>query len=85
MVFWRTSNVDPNKGLIAYSLRVQHVKSWQDNTSIMRDRGDLLKFCYEILMKLGIDYNSPAGLTDIFVKEMPPHSSFVSDYVADRE
>lgn len=66
--------VDPNLNLIVYSLRVQHVKSWQDHTSIMQARGDLLKFCSEILMKLGVDYQVPPRGNEIFIKEMPQDS-----------
>ena len=81
MVFWRTANVDPNKGLVSYALRVQHVKSWQDHASVMRDKGDLLKFCSEILMKLGIHYDAPPTLNDIFVKELPPYSPHESHHI----
>ena len=45
--------VDPNIELIAYGIRVQHVKSWQDMLPILQARGDLQKFCTEIMMKLG--------------------------------
>lgn len=51
----------------------------------MRDRGDLMKFTSEILMKLGVEYQSPATLREIFVKELPPHSPYVSDRVSSHE
>ena len=49
-----------------------------------------MKFSIEILMKLGIAYDAPASLSNLFVKELPdrssssslpPHSSYVSDYM----
>ena len=88
-VFWRVSKIDHNVQLIVYSLRVQHVKSWQEHASVMRDKGELMKFSIEILMKLGIAYDAPASLSNLFVKELPdrsssslpPHSSYVSDYM----
>ena len=40
-----------------------------------------MKFSIEILMKLGIAYDAPASLSNLFVKELPPHSSHVSDYM----
>lgn len=79
MVFWRIARVDPNLGLVAYSLRVQHVKSWQDHASVMRDRGDLFMFCSEIVMRLGIEFQTPATMSELFVKELPPHSPYVSN------
>ena len=85
LVFWRTAKVDPNMDKLSYALRVQHVKSWQDHASVMRDKGDLLKFCSEILMKLGIHYDAPPTLNDIFVKELPPHSPYVADHMAQHD
>lgn len=76
LVFWRIVKVDPNMGLIAYSLRVQHVKSWQDHASVMRDRGELFKFSCQILMRLGIEYQSPVTMSELFVKELPPNTPY---------
>eukprot|EP00970_Alexandrium_tamarense_P009980 scaffold1976_cov187-Alexandrium_tamarense.AAC.9 len=74
--------VDPNIELIAYGIRVQHVKSWQDMLPILQARGDLQKFCTEIMMKLGesccfvsfdigIHFNNPAIVNDVFIKQFP--------------
>lgn len=76
IVFWRTAVVDPNLSLIAYSLRVQHVKSWQEHSSVMQARGDLLKFCSEILMKLDLDYQAPPQGNEVVLKEMPQETYF---------
>ena len=48
----------------------------------MRDKGELMKFSFEILMKLGIAYDAPASLSNLFVKELPIGcNSYVSDYM----
>ncbi len=64
--------------IIVYSAKLQHVKNWQDLLPILQNKGDLEKFCSEILMQLGIQFDSPHTNTNIYVKEMleqvPPES-----------
>lgn len=57
--------------MIVYSIKLQHVKSWQELLPILQARGDLEKFCTEILIKLGIHYHLPSIVNDIYVKELP--------------
>ncbi|KAL7538906.1 hypothetical protein ACHAXR_008875, partial [Thalassiosira sp. AJA248-18] len=61
---FRITHVDPANDLLAYSMRVRHVKSWQDLLPISQARGDLEKFCQEILIKLGIHYDCAVTTND---------------------
>jgi len=70
LVNFRVAKVDPNMEMIVYSAKLQHVKNWQDLLPILQNKGDLEKFCTEILMQLGIQYDSPHSNTNIYVKEM---------------
>ena len=75
MVNFRVVQIDPNMDLVMYSVRIQHVKTWQDLLPVLQNKGDLEKFCTEILMQLGIHYNSPPFKREIFVKEFPEQQS----------
>jgi hypothetical protein len=64
--------MDPCNDVIKYAVRVQHQRSWQDQQPILTARGELLKFATEVLIQLGIQYETkPASIHDVFVKELP--------------
>merc|ERR1712071_237891 len=74
LVSFGITQVDPANDLIVYSARIQHFKSWQDLTGVLQARGDLEKFCTEILIKLGIHYGGPYAKNNVFVKEFTDSS-----------
>jgi hypothetical protein len=39
---------------LEYNLKLQHVKSWQENSLIMTDRAELLKYCIDEATTMGI-------------------------------
>jgi len=47
------------------------VKSWQDLLPVMQARGELEKFCTEILFKLGIHFESYTSHNNVYIKEFP--------------
>jgi hypothetical protein len=53
MVF-RCELVDTNRELIQYSVRVRHMRSWQDAPVVLHNRGELLWFSTELGRQLGI-------------------------------
>ena len=71
LVSFGITQVDPANDLIVYSARIQHFKSWQDLTGVLQARGDLEKFCTEILIKLDIQYGGPIAKNNVFVNEFP--------------
>lgn len=71
LVNFRITKVDPANGLVAYSARLQHVKSWQDLLPVLKARGEVEKFCAEILMKLGIEHDGYVVNNKVLVKELP--------------
>ena len=56
---------------IVYSARIQHVKSWQDLLPILQAKGDLEKFCAEILTRLDIHFDHYYSTSNVYVKEFP--------------
>lgn len=54
MVF-RCELVDTNRELIQYSVRVRHMRSWQDAPVVLHNRGELLWFSTELGRQLGIN------------------------------
>jgi len=68
---FRITKVDPAYNLLVYSARIQHTKSWQDLLPVLQARGDLDKFCTEILIKLDIYFEGFATTNDVFIKELP--------------
>jgi len=71
LINFRITKIDPANELIAYCARIQHVKSWQDLLPILQARGDLEKFCTEILIKLDIYYDGSSVMNDVYIKELP--------------
>jgi len=76
LVNFRITKVDPASEFIEYSARIQHVKSWQDLLPILQARGDLEKFCMEILMKLDIYYGGGCVSNHVYIKELPEQPIF---------
>ena len=73
LVNWRVAKVDTNHDVILFSAQVQHVRSWQNNLPVLTAKGDLEKFCIDIIVKLGIGYDNPpsANARELFIKELP--------------
>ena len=72
LINFRIIEMDPCNDVIRYAVRVQHQRSWQDQQPILTARGELLKFATEVLIQLGIQYETkPASIHDVFVKELP--------------
>jgi small-conductance mechanosensitive channel len=72
LINFRIIEMDPCNDVIRYAVRVQHQRSWQDQQPILTARGELLKFATEVLIQLGIQYETkPASMHDVFVKELP--------------
>ena len=72
LINFRIIEMDPCNDVIKYAVRVQHQRSWQDQQPILTARGELLKFATEVLIQLGIQYETkPASIHDVFVKELP--------------
>jgi small-conductance mechanosensitive channel len=59
MLFFRCESINQDLELMEYSLRIRHTKPWQDAASILANKGELLKFCFETGKKLEINYDSP--------------------------
>lgn len=59
MNFFRCESINQDLELMEYSLQVRHTKSWQDAASVLMNKSELLKFCFETGKQLGINYDSP--------------------------
>ena len=73
LINWRMAKVETKNDFVLFSAQVQHVKSWQDSLLVLTAKGDLEKFCIDIMVKLGIEYDSPpsANARELFIKELP--------------
>ncbi|KAK1737000.1 mechanosensitive ion channel family protein [Skeletonema marinoi] len=72
LINFRIIDVDPCNDVTNIAIRVQHLRSWQDLNPVMTARGDLIKFCTEVLIQLNVHYeNKPAVINDVYVKELP--------------
>ena len=72
LINFRIIDVDPCNDVTKIAIRVQHLRSWQDLNPVMTARGDLIKFCTEVLIQLNVQYeNKPAIINDVHVKELP--------------
>jgi len=72
LINFRIIEVDPCNDVAKYSITVQHQRSWQDLLPVLTAKGDLQKFCTEVLIQLHVHYeNRPAIINDIYVKEFP--------------
>lgn len=69
---FRIIDVDPSAQLTKIAVVVQHIRPWQDMMSVLTARGDLIKFCTEILIRLNIHFeDKPAIINDVYVRELP--------------
>jgi len=59
IMFFRCENINQDLELMEYTLRIRHTKPWQDAASILMNKAELLKFCFETGKKLEINYDSP--------------------------
>ena len=59
MVAFFIVKIDPDAESTEYLLRFQHQKSWQEISTILLNRGELLQFCLTLMLKLDIAYDSP--------------------------
>ncbi len=72
LINFRVVDVDPSAQLTKIAVRVQHVRTWQDMMPVLTARGDLIKFCTEVLTRLNIHYeDKPAVINDVYVRELP--------------
>lgn len=73
LINWRMAKVVTNHDFILFSAQVQHVRPWQDTLPVLTAKGDLEKFCIDIIVKLGIHYDSPpsANASELYIKELP--------------
>ena len=55
LIFFRCEHIDTNKELIQYSVRVRHMRSWQDAAVVLHSRGELLWFSIKLGNELGIN------------------------------
>jgi hypothetical protein len=56
VVNFRQNRFDLQGGWIEYTVRAQHVKTWQDKSLIQTDKAELLKFCQDSANDIGILY-----------------------------
>lgn len=63
LAFFRCESINQDLGMMEYLLRIRHTKSWQDAASIMLNKAEVLKFCFETGKQLGINYDSPPRAT----------------------
>ena len=72
LINFRIIDVDPCNDITKILVKVQHQRTWQDLNPVMTARGDLIKFCNEVLIQLNVHYeNKPAVINDVYVKELP--------------
>ena len=59
IIFFRCETINQDLSMMEYSLRIRHTKPWQDASTILMNKAELLKFCFETGKKLRITYESP--------------------------
>jgi hypothetical protein len=79
MIFFTCDSINQDLELMVYGLRVRHTKSWQDAASIMANKAELLKFCFETGKKLGINYDSPPRASWMINSFAGPDGESVAD------
>mmetsp|Transcript_2475 Transcript_2475/g.3328 ORF Transcript_2475/g.3328 Transcript_2475/m.3328 type:complete len:853 (-) Transcript_2475:193-2751(-) len=67
IVFLGINCIDPSINLVEYSLRLQHVKGWQDIGAINLNKGELFKFCTDFMTKQGTVYFPRHKEVDVYV------------------
>ncbi len=72
LINFRIVEVDPCNDVAKYAITVQHQRSWQDLLPVLTSKGELIKFCTEVLIQLNVHYeNKPAIINDVYIKELP--------------
>ena len=54
-----STKIDPDAESVEYLMRFSHQRSWQEHTTVLTNRGELLQFMMKLMMKLDIAYDSP--------------------------
>ena len=76
LINFRIVEVDPANDLTKVAIRAQHQRTWQDMLPVLTAKGDLIKFCTEVLIQLNAHYdNTPTTINEVFVKELPEECS----------
>jgi hypothetical protein len=55
LVYFQCESINSGDGIIKYTLRVRHTKTWQDAPQILASKAELLKFCSETTKAMGIN------------------------------
>ena len=72
LINYRIVDVDPCMEVTKIGITVQHQRSWQELLAVLSARGDLIKFCTEVLIRLDVHYEAkPAITNDVYIKELP--------------
>lgn len=56
LVYFQCDSIDSADGILKYTLRARHLKTWQDAPQILASRAELLKFCNETSKSMGIHH-----------------------------
>ena len=59
ILFFRCEDIDKDIRKMEFTLRIRHIKAWQDASSILMNRSELRAFCFEVAEKLAINFDSP--------------------------
>jgi len=69
IIHFRTTQINPDMEFVGASLRLQHMKSWQETTQVLNARGNLHKFCIQAMEELGIVYSSPGSTVNVKMRD----------------
>jgi small-conductance mechanosensitive channel len=81
LINFMVKGIDTAAGYVAYTVRIQNVKSWQDLLPVLQAKGDLEKFCNEILTQLDIIWDTNVTTNSVYIKELPDQHNFLTDDV----
>jgi small-conductance mechanosensitive channel len=59
MNYFRCETIDTDANMLEYSLRLRHVKTWQNAPEILNDKAEVSRFCMKMGKRLGINFVSP--------------------------
>ncbi|KAL7557214.1 hypothetical protein ACA910_001282 [Epithemia clementina (nom. ined.)] len=68
MVAFRTSRVEPEQNFVEYVAVLQHRLSWQNLGVVLVSKGDVDKFCVELMKQMGCHYKAPPKPVQIRIK-----------------
>jgi len=69
IIHLRTESTNNSLIYLEYSLRLEHQASHQRQSSILREKGELIRFCIKEMKKSGINFRPPHKPFDLFIKE----------------